>query len=83
MPWLPSDTQVDDLDEAIDLINANEHGNGTAIFTRRCVLSSQTVLVHCCCLVQLQAACQPGQASLQPNVPWVCLLLQRHDAALA
>ena len=25
--------QVDTLDEAIALINANEHGNGTAIFT--------------------------------------------------
>ncbi|PSS27808.1 hypothetical protein M430DRAFT_38542 [Amorphotheca resinae ATCC 22711] len=26
--------EVDSLDEAIDLINANEYGNGTAIFTR-------------------------------------------------
>lgn len=26
--------QVDTLEEAIQLINANEHGNGTAIFTR-------------------------------------------------
>ena len=26
--------QVDTLDEAIALTNANEHGNGTAIFTR-------------------------------------------------
>lgn len=25
---------VDTIDEAIDLINANEYGNGTAIFTR-------------------------------------------------
>jgi malonate-semialdehyde dehydrogenase (acetylating)/methylmalonate-semialdehyde dehydrogenase len=25
---------VDTLDEAIDLINANEYGNGTAVFTR-------------------------------------------------
>ena len=28
------DAQADTLDEAIELINANEHGNGTAIFTR-------------------------------------------------
>jgi malonate-semialdehyde dehydrogenase (acetylating)/methylmalonate-semialdehyde dehydrogenase len=25
---------VDTIDEAIDMINANEYGNGTAIFTR-------------------------------------------------
>lgn len=29
----PPPSQVDTLDEAIALINANEHGNGTAIFT--------------------------------------------------
>ena len=26
--------RVDDLDQAIDLVNANPYGNGTAIFTR-------------------------------------------------
>ncbi len=26
--------QVDTLDEAIALVNSNEHGNGTALFTR-------------------------------------------------
>jgi hypothetical protein len=26
-------SQVDTLDEAIELINANKHGNGTAVFT--------------------------------------------------
>lgn len=26
--------QVDNLDEAIRLVNANEYGNGTAVFTR-------------------------------------------------
>lgn len=30
----PSSQQADSLDEAISIINANEHGNGTAIFTR-------------------------------------------------
>lgn len=29
-----SSQQADSLDEAISIINANEHGNGTAIFTR-------------------------------------------------
>jgi malonate-semialdehyde dehydrogenase (acetylating)/methylmalonate-semialdehyde dehydrogenase len=27
--------QASTLDEAIAIVNANEHGNGTAIFTRR------------------------------------------------
>ena len=27
-------TQADTLDEAIGIINGNEHGNGTALFTR-------------------------------------------------
>lgn len=27
-------TQVESLDQAISLVNANKHGNGTAIFTR-------------------------------------------------
>ncbi len=26
--------QVGDLDEALAVVNSNEHGNGTAIFTR-------------------------------------------------
>jgi hypothetical protein len=28
-------SQATSLDEAISIVNANEHGNGTAIFTRR------------------------------------------------
>ena len=31
---LSGETQVDTLDEAIALVNSNEHGNGTALFTR-------------------------------------------------
>jgi hypothetical protein len=35
--------QASSLDEAISIVNANEHGNGTAIFTRR-QASTQPVL---------------------------------------
>ena len=32
--WVAKWVQADTLDEAIGIVNGNEHGNGTALFTR-------------------------------------------------
>lgn len=53
---------VDHLDEAIDLINANEYGNGTAIFTRSGATAST-----------FQKRIEAGQIGINVPIPGMCL----------